>query len=119
MHGHEYYTGALHLCLHSWGWTFKELSPQLPVLSCLCELADFAEEMDEFSETPVARWILSLNFSTLHCREAAVCVERLWQMSPDGTLTLILPHSFGVYFGFMSEQMFSIEKTWSVAECIL
>lgn len=118
MRGQEHYRGASHLCLRVWGWTLKELSPQLPVLSCLCEVTDFAEEMDEFSETPVARRILPLHFSTLHCR-AAVCDERLWQMSPDGTLTLILPHSLGVYFGFMSKQMFSVEKTWSVAECIV
>jgi len=40
-------------------------------------------------------------------------------MSPGGTLTLMLRHSFFVYFGFMYEQMFSVEKTCSAAEFIL
>lgn len=119
MHDHEYYTGTLHLYLHVWGWIFKELSPQLPILSYLHKLTDFVEKMDQFCKTPVVLWILCLNFSTLHCREEAVYDIRLWQMSPDGTLTLILPHSSFVYFGFMYEQMFSIEKTCPVVEFIL
>lgn len=119
MRGHEYYTGTLHLYLHILGWIFKERSPQLPILNYLHKLTHFVEKMDHFCKTPAVSQALSLNFSTLHCREAAVYDIRLWQMSPDGTLTLILPHSFFVYFGFMCEQMFSIEKTYSVVEFIL
>lgn len=55
-------------------------------------LTNFVEKMDEFCKSPVLSWTLFLNFSTLHCREAVYDI-RLWQMSPDGTLTLILPHS--------------------------
>lgn len=35
---------------------------------------------------------------------------RLWQVSPDGTLTSILPYSSSVCFDFVYEQMFSVEQ---------
>lgn len=52
----------------------------------------------------------------LYCREEAVYGIRLWQMSPDGTLTLVLSHYFSVYCDVMYEQMLSIEATCFVVE---